>query len=615
MEVSSWCIGSLLGAFLLAGLHAPSAGDLYNVDIYGLAKLWEEQHVSPPNPYTLSHSELVRRLGEMAERYQDLARLERAGSSVEGRDIHLLALGGGSDKILLWSQMHGDEPTATSALLDIVDFMGRNRREPWVQQILDKYTLLILPMLNPDGAERAERRNAQGIDINRDARMLQTPEGRTLKRVRDRYEPFLGFNLHNQNSLTTVGETGKVATIALLAVAADSTPPASGRLPGHGGTEMEKLTLLSKKVTAVLYEALSPLVYGHISRYDETFNPRAFGDNLTLWGTPIVLVESGGNPAAQALNYGVKLNFVGLLAALDSLASGKIERANPAVFDSLRLNSSSPIYDIMLQNAWIFTGTGVPLFRGDVGIRHDMRSGERSRSIIADLGDLGVFSAHRTVDCTGRLLTPGLIAWDPEVVSSLPNLAGRDYLSRGIVTVVQTIRPGRTDAAASALQKSRAEASPVNWSYVVAAESLDDGADGLLQAARWLAAGGRGLILSGAGGGAQLSKAREIARWFGMDAFTPGEGESFRVPDSLEGDPVEILTHWTSEAAARFRLSRRGIVAQGAPADLVIWSTPRDAAPTDLSECSPTLVVIDGQVLDLSRGESGNYGKFIGGAN
>ena len=49
-------------------------------------------------------------------------------------------------------------------------------------------------MLNPDGAERFQRRNAQSIDINRDALRLQTPEGRTLKAVRDRFQPRIGFN-------------------------------------------------------------------------------------------------------------------------------------------------------------------------------------------------------------------------------------------------------------------------------------------------------------------------------------------------------------------------------------------------------------------------------------
>ncbi|MFY0573591.1 hypothetical protein ACN28S_03785 [Cystobacter fuscus] len=74
-----------------------------------------------------------------------------------------------------------------------------------------------LPLLNPDGAERFQRRNAQGIDINRDALALQTPEGRTLKAVRDRLQPALGFNLHDQSWRTAVGDSGRPASISVLA--------------------------------------------------------------------------------------------------------------------------------------------------------------------------------------------------------------------------------------------------------------------------------------------------------------------------------------------------------------------------------------------------------------
>ena len=76
-------------------------------------------------------------------------------------------------------------------------------------------------MLNPDGAERFERRNAQSIDVNRDALRLQTPEGKALKALRDRLNPRLGFNLHNQSWRTSVGTPPKPASISLLSVAYD----------------------------------------------------------------------------------------------------------------------------------------------------------------------------------------------------------------------------------------------------------------------------------------------------------------------------------------------------------------------------------------------------------
>ena len=81
------------------------------------------------------------------------------------------------------------------ALADVIRFLDEEPRHPLSERIAEGVTVHMIPMLNPDGAERFQRRNAQGIDVNRDARRLQTPEGRLLKAVRDEIEPDFGFNL------------------------------------------------------------------------------------------------------------------------------------------------------------------------------------------------------------------------------------------------------------------------------------------------------------------------------------------------------------------------------------------------------------------------------------
>ncbi len=62
-------------------------------------------------------------------------------------------------------------------------------------------TIRAVPMLNPDGAELFQRRNLQFIDINRDALALATPEGKLLKKLRDEWQPDIGFNLHTRTNL------------------------------------------------------------------------------------------------------------------------------------------------------------------------------------------------------------------------------------------------------------------------------------------------------------------------------------------------------------------------------------------------------------------------------
>ncbi len=197
--------------------------------------------------------------------------------------------------------MHGDEPTATSALFDLFEYLRRHRQDPAVARILSRLTLHVVPMLNPDGAERFERRNAQSIDINRDALRLQTPEGKALKALRDRLNPRVGFNLHNQSWRTSVGRPPKPASISLLSVAYDEP-----RTENAG----RKLT---KQLCAVIRDALEPFAPGQIGRYDDEFEVRAFGDNITLWGTPVVLIETGPWPSPEPDAALVRLNFVAIV--------------------------------------------------------------------------------------------------------------------------------------------------------------------------------------------------------------------------------------------------------------------------------------------------------------
>jgi len=599
MVLTSWIMELVLGTLFVAGVERTPASDLFEIDVRKLAGIWDAEHISASDPYALRHAELKQRLEKFSTTFPDLIRIEPAGKSVEGREIFLVSMGRGAERILIWSQMHGDEPTATCALIDLLQYFGAHRREPWISAILEKYTLLIIPMLNPDGAERMQRRNAQGIDINRDARALQTPEGRLLKEIRDRYRPFLGFNLHNQNATTTVGDTGQAATIALLAVASDA--------PGAIGSG-----LLAKQVTAVVYEALSPFVYGHISRYDEGFNPRAFGDNLTLWGTPVVLIESGGNPAQEPLNFGVKLNFVALSAVLNSLTTGRIQNANAAVFDAMKLNSDNPIYHTMLQNARIFTGTGIPTFRGDIAVRADMRGGARGQAVIAELGDLGVYTAHQTLDCSNYLVTPGLIAWDPGRSFFAGDQADGGYLERGIVTVLETAHwsdlASRHQAPRDWTTGSRQE----NWGYLVSGNPAGTSAIDQVVLAEWLSAGGRGFIVEQGGEVSGTEGMAAVPRWFGLGTLGYQDARRYQAPASWEGNVAEVLPRFTSEAAAKFGLGRRGVITQGAIADLVIWSAPSEATSPDLRDCKPLYVMIDGQLIDLSQPGRAKHGRFLG---
>ncbi len=363
----------------------------------GLARVWDVEHVSPALPPLVDHGEVVRRITAVAAAAPDLFSVEQLGTSIEGRSINLVRIGSGATPVLLWSQMHGDEPTATSALFDLFEYLTRHRTDPAVRRLLATLTLHIIPMLNPDGAERFVRRNAQSIDINRDALQLQTPEGRILKGVRDRLNPAVGFNLHNQSWRTSVGEPPKPASISLLSVAFDEK-----RTESRG-------RVLTKKLCAVIRDALEPFASGQIGRYDDEYEVRAFGDNLTLWGTPVVLIETGPWPSAEPDAALVRLNFIAIVSALDALASGRVDKADPDRYESLPMNASGLLY-VLVRNATVINRAGVAPFTSDIGIvaSRRVRTVDGRREIvmplnIEDIGDLRTSGALRTIDASGMI--------------------------------------------------------------------------------------------------------------------------------------------------------------------------------------------------------------------
>jgi hypothetical protein len=313
------------------------------------------------------------------------------GRSAEGREIRHLSFGSGPTTILLWSQMHGNESTASMALVDIVRFLHERGDHPLTRRIAEGATLHLIPMLNPDGAERFQRRNAQGIDVNRDARRLQTPEARTLKAVRDEVEPDFGFNLHDQNVGTRVGNSDRGVAIALLAPAFNNA------------REVDEKRRRAMQVASLLVEAMDPLVGGYIAKYDDTFNPRAFGDLMGAWGASTILIESGGwadDPQKQHLR---KTNFVGILTALDAIATGGYEAYDPTVYGALEYNGRRAT-DLIILGGTIAV-PGLPPLQADMLVNYD-RPLLKEGAVIVDIGDMGESQAQDTLDVSGLFVVP-----------------------------------------------------------------------------------------------------------------------------------------------------------------------------------------------------------------
>jgi hypothetical protein len=269
---------------------------------------------------TLTHERLWSVLGAIVDSADHVQRYQ-IGRSVQGRPLFAVQFGSGPLRVLLWSQMHGNEPTATLALVDLIRFIVEEPLDPALERIADRLSVVMVPMLNPDGAQRGRRENANGIDVNRDARRQATPEARALAATHARFGPHFAFNLHDQ----ALRRNADGLSVALSFLA----PP-----PDANGGVTPTLTR-AKQLAAVLVAAADSLVQHRITRYTEPYNRQAFGEAMQSWGTSTVLIETGDWDDDPDKEYLRHVNFVLLLAGIHAIATGSYARADLSAYDVL----------------------------------------------------------------------------------------------------------------------------------------------------------------------------------------------------------------------------------------------------------------------------------------
>lgn len=357
------------------------------------AEAWEKHHISNILPSNVRHKDLQKYLAQLKEMG---LKTEEVGRSFANREIYQIEWGTGATRVFLWSQMHGDEPTATSALIDMFAYLQQHGDKKWVKKLAETFTIRAVPMLNPDGSELYQRRNLQDIDINRDAVYLKTPEGQLLKKLRDEWTPHIGFNLHNQQGLTTAGNTTRQAAISFLAVLGN---PNGVTNAGH-----ER----NKRIITAMVSALNQFISGYIGRYDEDYNGLAFGDNFSAWGTPVILIETGALYGKDEM-FLVKMNFIAFLAALQSIADGSEARMSPVNYELLPLNTSGKITHFIFRRATVvnFADPIIAPFVSDVAVNQQRRRAEMTApTYVRDVGGLPNLTGLEEYDASGFYLVP-----------------------------------------------------------------------------------------------------------------------------------------------------------------------------------------------------------------
>lgn len=87
--------------------------------------------------------------------------IQTLGYSVEKRPIDLYSVGFGTETILIFAGIHGNEQAGIPLVFKLMERLRRR------DDLLEGHRILIIPNANPDGVIRNTRANANGIDLNR----------------------------------------------------------------------------------------------------------------------------------------------------------------------------------------------------------------------------------------------------------------------------------------------------------------------------------------------------------------------------------------------------------------------------------------------------------------
>lgn len=315
---------------------------------------------------------------------------EILGVSVNRRSIYGLRLGSGEKRILVWSQMHGNESTMTRAL-----FSALNRNQ--FVGVLKNISLYIIPVLNPDGLDQWTRNNANEVDLNRDAVDRSQPESRLLLEYIERVQPHFCFNLHDQRSIYGSLDGLTAMQLSFLAPAGD--------LP----RTINDTRLASMLVINRIHSCLSKMYQSRTGRYNDSFNIDCFGDYLTSLNIPVVLFEAGHHSDDYNRNEVMGLMSDCLLHALESVANDFNLLDNDTL--SRKRDSQNTItsnYESISEMSSCFVDLlliKVPSKgdRVDVGVMFKEKIVEDVLCffpVVCSINDPDVKNGHRVIDCS-----------------------------------------------------------------------------------------------------------------------------------------------------------------------------------------------------------------------
>ncbi|PKQ44080.1 M14 family zinc carboxypeptidase [Confluentibacter flavum] len=318
----------------------------------------------------------------------DSVAIKIIGTSVLKQPIYSVTIGSGKKKILMWSQMHGNESTTTKAIFDLLNtFISA---ETSIKHILEACTICCIPILNPDGAEAYTRVNANDVDLNRDAQLRSQPESKVLRTVYEDFNPDFCYNLHGQRTIFSAGKTNKPATVSFLAPAQDE---ACTITPNR---------MIAMEIISNMNDMLQQVIPNQVGVYDDAFNLNCVGDTFQSENKPTILFEAGHYFNDYEREQTRKYIYMSLLTSLDYISTVNVDGSFHKPYFDIPENDKC-FLDIIIRNAKIDSNSDVT----DIGIQFQERLVDGKVFFIPKIEkieNLDLYYGHREIDAKGHLV-------------------------------------------------------------------------------------------------------------------------------------------------------------------------------------------------------------------
>ncbi|MDR6302146.1 M14 family zinc carboxypeptidase [Mesonia maritima] len=315
-------------------------------------------------------------------------KIQEIGKSVQGKNIYSITVGNGPTKILLWSQMHGNESTTTKSVLDLLQFISNKKTQSSLTDVLQDCTLTIIPVLNPDGLKNYTRVNANEVDLNRDALDLSQPESRILRKVFTEIEPDFCLNLHDQRTIFSAGNRQTPATVSFLA-------PAFNERRSINENRLNAMRLIAEMNTH-----LQEIIPQQVGRYDDAFNLNCVGDYFQYKNATTILFEAGHFKEDYQREETRKFIFTALYKALKSIVNKTYNNYSEKDYDQIPENEKL-FFDIIIRNVEVNN------IVTDLAIQYQERLVNNELKFIPQvkkIGELHNFFGHREFEGKGKIV-------------------------------------------------------------------------------------------------------------------------------------------------------------------------------------------------------------------